>query len=256
MLIDTHCHLDFKDFDKDRDDVIRRANDKDVSYIITVGSSLEGSKRSLGLAERREGVFASVGIHPHGADVVGDDTISQVRHMAGSDKVIAIGEVGLDYHEDSSPTDLQKSVFIKFIRLSLELDLPLIIHNREANKDTLDILRREFNNHAKGVMHCFSGDVDFLNKCLDLGLHISFTCNITFKNAGRLREIATHAPLERLLLETDAPFLAPQAKRGQRNEPSYLTYLVEELARLKGVGKKQIEEITTKNAFQLFNLKC
>ena len=256
MLIDTHCHLDFKDFDKDRDDVIKRAADKGVRYIINVGSSLEGSKRSLELARKNERIFASVGIHPHDANAAGDDAISKIRDMAGEDKVLAIGEVGLDYYKNISPRDAQKSAFKKFIRLSTELGLPLIIHNRQANSDTLDILRGELGGNIKGVMHCFSGDADFLNQCLDIGLHVSFTCNITFKNAGKLREIATHAPLERLLLETDAPFLAPQAKRGQRNEPSYLTYLVEELARLKGVGKKQIEEITTKNAFQLFNLKC
>ncbi len=175
--------------------------------------------------------------------------------MAGEDKVLAIGEVGLDYYKNISPKNAQKSAFKKFIRLSTELGLPLIIHNRQANSDTLDILRGELGGNVKGVMHCFSGDADFLDQCLDIGVHVSFTCNITFKNAGKLREVVTRTPLEKLLLETDAPFLAPQIKRGERNESSYLIYLVEELARIKGVEQKKIEEATTQNAIRLFNLK-
>ena len=254
MLIDTHCHLDFPDFDKDRDNVIQRAYDKGVGYIINVASSLEGSKNSVELAAGHERIFASVGIHPHEANLVDDDAISKIRNMAKDKRVVAIGEVGLDYYKNPLPSELQKKAFLKFIRLAGELNLPLIIHNREANKDMLDILRRESGNNIKGVMHCFSGDADYLDQCLGIGLYVSFTCNITFKNAGKLRQVAARAPLDRLLLETDAPFLAPQAKRGQRNESSYLTYLLEELARIRGVEQKEIEDTTTQNAIRLFKL--
>ena len=252
MLIDTHCHLDFKDFDKDRDNVIKRANAQGVKYIINVGSSIEGSERSLELAKKYDTIFTSLGIHPHDAEAVNENALSKMRKSAEDRKVVAIGEVGLDYYKNSPPKDIQKSAFRRFIKFSQDVKLPLIIHNREAHQDTLSVLREELGEEVKGVMHCFSGDIDFLNKCLDIGLFISFTCNLTFKNAGKLRELATHVPLGRLLLETDAPFLAPQTKRGGRNEPSYLIYLAKELAGIKGVTPEEIEEVTAQNAIRLF----
>lgn len=254
MLIDTHCHLDFKDFDADRDGVIDRAKNKGVVRIINVGSSVEGSHRAVELSKKYDIVYASIGVHPHDASKVTDEVIEEFKTLAKSDKVVAVGEVGLDYYRNLSPKDSQKAAFKKFIHLANSLKLPLIIHSREADADTLNILKSEKSKDQTSVVHCFSGSRESLKECLDLGLYISFTCNLTFKNAGRLRELAKKAPIERIMLETDAPFLAPEGKRGKRNEPAYLTYLVEEWTKLTGLSKEDIERITTHNANKLFKL--
>jgi TatD DNase family protein len=257
MLIDTHCHLDFKDFDADRDEAVKRALAAGVGIIINVGSSLEGSRRAVELTGRYDAIYASVGVHPHDVRSINDAVFGDLKKLvSGGKKVIAIGEVGLDYYRDLSPRELQKEAFRKFIRLSRELELPLIIHDRDAHRDTLAILREESGiGEIRGVMHCFSGDAAFLAECLNLGLHVSFTCNITFKNASALREVVKASPVEKLLLETDAPFLAPQPHRGKRNEPAYLTFLVGELSRIHGLSEEDIARITTHNANKLFNLK-
>ncbi len=253
MIIDTHCHLDFKDFDPDRELVIDRAKSAGVEKIINVASSIEGTHRSIELAKKYDCIYASLGVHPHEAKTVTDKVISDFKALAKGEKVIAIGEVGLDYYRNLSPKDVQIDAFKKFIKLASELDLPLILHARESGNEILDILK-ECSRPIKGVMHCFSGDAKFLRDCLDLGLYVSFTCNLTFKNAKNLREIAKALPVERLLLETDAPFLAPQKFRGKRNEPSYLKYLVDEWARILGLSKDDIERITSHNADKLFGL--
>ena len=260
MLIDTHCHLDFKDFDTDRDYVINRAISKGVARIINVGSSIEGTRRSIELAKKYDIIYASVGIHPHEADSVTDDAISEIRKLAKEKKVVAIGEVGLDYYRNLSSKVKQIEVFKKFIRLAQESDLPLIIHSREADNDLINILKEHVsqlptsNSQLKGVIHCFSGSKEFLKECLDLGFYISFTCNLTFKKAQALRDVARIVPIERVLLETDAPYLSPEPLRGKRNESAYLTYLVEEWIRLTGLSKEDIERITTHNANELFKL--
>lgn len=255
MLIDTHCHLDFKDFDNDRDEVIERARESGVSVIINVGTSLESCEKTLELAKKHSGIFASLGVHPHGADKTGDEVISKLKDMAKDKKVVAIGETGLDFYRNKSPRDVQKALFAKFIRLSRELQLPLIIHNREADEEVLSLLKEEAKGEPRGVMHCFSGDRNFLKRCLDAGLLVSFTCNLSFKNAFRLKDTAAFAPIDKILLETDAPFLAPEAHRGKRNEPSYIRYLAKELARIKNMTVEDIESITTENAARFFNLK-
>ncbi len=273
MMIDTHCHLDFKDFDHDRDEVIDRALKAGVAKIINVGSSVEGSRRSVELANRYDMVYATVGVHPHDARTVTDNVIAGLKALAlgkspghsdlspsrdnfstGKAKVVAIGEVGLDYYRNLSPKEDQISVFKKFIYLALDLDLPLVLHIREAEKDAMKILKAEKKQGLRGVMHCFSGSSDFMKECLDLGLLISFTANLTFKKADDLRIVARDIPPERLLLETDAPFLAPQAMRGQRNEPAYLTHLVGEWSRLLDLFKDDVARITTHNANSLFRL--
>ena len=260
MIIDTHCHLDFKDFDIDRDEVIDRAVKKGVVGIIDVGSSVEGSHRALELAKAHDIVYATIGVHPHEAKTVTDNVISEFRRLAagGSNersKIVAIGEVGLDFYRNLSPREGQEAAFKKFIYLARDLDLPIIIHAREAEEEVLSILKKEVKSGLKGVMHCFSGDKDTLKRCLDMGLYVSFTCNLTFKNAEKLREVAREVPIERLLLETDAPFLAPQELRGKRNEPAYLTYLIDEWSRLLNLSATDIARITTHNANLLFKLK-
>lgn len=255
MMIDTHCHLDFKDFDGDRDAALERAKAAGIERVINVGSSLEGSRRSVALAKEYDMVYASVGIHPHDAKSLTPDVLVELKKLAASPKVVAIGEVGLDYYRNLSPRKEQIAAFETFIALAGELDLPLIVHARECGNEVIDMLKKARQGAVvRGVMHCFSGDEGSLKKYLDLGLYVSFTCNITFKNAGSLRQTAKLVPVERLLLETDAPYLAPEGMRGKRNEPAYMVTLLDEWSRILGLSKEDIARITTHNANALFNL--
>jgi len=257
MLIDTHCHLDFKDFDSDRDIVIERSKANGIEAIINVGSSLEGTKRSIELADRYDFIYASIGIHPHEADNITEGDLGLFVKFLEARKVVAIGEIGLDYYKNFSSKDNQKKLFVNLLQCAKGKDLPLIIHSREANEDILAVLKDIMGEEIKGVMHCFSGNVGFLEECLRLGFFISFTCNLTFKNAVKLREVAKLVPIQKLLLETDAPFLAPQNFRGKRNEPMYVKYLAEEIAKIKEMSFEEIAKITTDNAKRLFNFsKC
>lgn len=257
ILIDTHCHLDFKEFDADRDEVISRAVKAGVEKIINVGSSLEGSRRAVALAARYEMVYATVGVHPHEASAVDDSVMAQLESMAREKKVVAVGEVGLDYYRNLSPKDAQISAFRRFIRLAFSARLPMIFHTRDAGDELLNILREEDpSGKVRGVVHCFSGDEAFLKRCLDMGLYVSFTCKLTLKNADQLRKVAALVPTERLLLETDAPYLLPAALKNKKipNEPAYLIYLAEEWARILALSKEDIGRITTYNANKFFGL--
>lgn len=256
MLIDTHCHLDFKDFENDRNVVIERSRANGIRFIINVGSSLEGTRRSIELAEKNDFIYAAVGIHPHEADNFKEGDLDFFVKLLDMPKVVAVGEIGLDYYKNVSSKDNQKKLFIKLLGKAKDRDLPVIIHDREAHKDILIILKDIMGNSIKGVMHCFSGDERFLEKCLGIGLFVSFTCNLTFKNAVKLREIAKLVPMDRLLLETDAPFLAPQIFRGRRNEPGYVRYLAEEIVKIKDLSFEEVADITTDNAKRLFELRA
>lgn len=254
MLIDTHCHLDFKDFKDDMDVVLKRSRDSGIKFIINVGSSMEGTARSIKLSEENDFIYAAVGIHPHEADSVTENDIKLFAEFLKKPKVVAIGEIGLDYYKNISSHENQKKLFIRLLETAKLAKLPVIIHNRDAHMDVIDILKNIAGNSANGVIHCFSGDEKFLKICLDMGFFISFTCNITYKNADNLREIVKLAPMDRLLLETDAPFLAPQAFRGKRNEPVYVKYAAEEVARIKSLSFEEVAKITTENAIKLFKL--
>ncbi|MDP2921757.1 MAG: TatD family hydrolase [Candidatus Omnitrophota bacterium] len=254
MLIDTHCHLDFKDFDSDRDIVLKRSRDNGVGFIINVGSSMEGTARSVQLAGDNESIYAAIGIHPHEADRVSENDIKVFQGFLEKPKVVALGEIGLDYYKNISSGENQRKLFRRLLEIAKGAGLPLIIHNRDANSDMMNILKEVIGKRASGVMHCFSGDEAFLKECLDMGLFISFTCNITYKNAERLRGVAKSVPMDRLLLETDAPFLAPQEFRGKRNEPMRVKYAAEEIARIKGLSFEEVARITTDNAKVLFKL--
>jgi TatD DNase family protein len=252
MLIDTHCHLDFPEFNQDRDEVIRRAREQDIGYIINIGSSLKGSAASLELSQKYGFIYATVGIHPHEADSFNPKDEVTLRELAGKNKVVAIGEIGLDYYRNYSEAENQKKLFFSLINLAKNLNLPLVVHSREASGDTLAALR-EFM-PLRAVVHCFSGDKDFLKDCLELGFSVSFTCNITYKKADRLREIVNLAPLDRIFLETDAPYLSPENLRGRRNEPLNVKLLAEEIARIKNTTKEEVASVTTANARRFFNL--
>ncbi|MBU0758821.1 MAG: TatD family hydrolase [Candidatus Omnitrophica bacterium] len=254
MLIDTHCHLDFKDFDPDRQEVIDRAREQGIERIVNVGSSLEGTEKSIELSRKHDFIYSSAGIHPHEADRTGSKELELFGGLLGAGKVVAIGEIGLDYFRNLASRDNQEKLFRKMLDLAKEKDLPVIIHNRDAHEDTLHILKDTMGCPVNGVMHCFSGDAAFLERCLDIGMLVSFTCNVTFKKVGRLREAVKLVPIDRLLLETDAPFLAPQAFRGRRNEPAYVRFLAEEIAGIKGIDFEEVARVTTMNAKRFFGI--
>ena len=221
MLIDTHAHLQMDKYDNDRDEVITRAAETGVEYIINASFDLPSSQQAVKLAEEYENLYAAVGVHPHDAKLLDDKTLEVLRDLAGHPKVVAIGETGLDYYRDLSPRSVQKSAFEKQLRLAAEVDLPVIIHNRDAHKDTLDILR-EHAGRVSGVMHCFSGDVAFADDCIQMGLYVSFAGPVTFPKSYQLRDVVAHVAWDKFLVETDCPYLAPQFRRGKRNEPSYV----------------------------------
>ena len=252
MLTDTHCHLDFPDFDSDREEAIQRAKQENVGFIINIGSSLRGSQAGINLARQNDFIYASIGIHPHHADKIDKQVIENIQQLSKDDKVVAIGEIGLDYYKSLSSIANQKKLFVALLKLAKDNSQPVIIHCRQAQEDTLKILKEE--NATCGVVHCFSGDEKFLGQVLDLGFFVSFTCNLTYKKARNLRNLAKLVPLERLLLETDAPFLPPEGLRGKRNEPAYVKYLAEELTRVKGVDLGEIARVTTDNAQRLFRI--
>ena len=255
MLIDTHAHLDFPDFEPDRPGVIRRAQEEGVAYIINVSADLRGCLASLELAGRYENIYASIGIHPHHAQEITPDDFSQVTGFIKNEKVVAIGEIGLDFYRNLSPSEIQKELFVKFLTLSQSAKLPVIIHSREAQEETLKILKENSCSGLEGVVHCFSGDRNFMSKCLDLGLYISFTCNITYKKSASLRELVKYAPGDRLLIETDCPYLPPEGLRGRRNAPENVKLLAQFIADLRGSRIEDIAKSTTENAISLFRLK-
>jgi len=252
VLIDTHAHIDFDDYESDRDDVIRRAQEQGVRYIINIGSSLAGSRNCVKMARCYPNVYAVVGCHPHDAGDFSDADIAQIRSLAKEPKVVAIGEIGLDYYRNLSSQDQQQSLFISLIRLARELDLPVVIHTRNASVDTLRIVRQE--KLSRAIVHCFSGDEKFMRDCLDLGFYISFTCNITYKKSQSLRELVKIVPLDRLCLETDAPYLSPEGFRGKRNEPSFVNFLANTVAGIRGLAFEEVCRLTTNNAKSFFSI--
>jgi len=259
MLIDTHCHLDFPQFDSDRDAVIKRGADNKVKYLVNVGSSIESSVKSRELSDRFDNIFFSVGQHPHYAEKFDKyrrepALKAQFESLFGNRKLVAIGEVGLDYYRNLSAKNSQKEIFRYFIGIARKLNLPLVVHCRESEDDTYGILKDELDDFSRVVFHCFSGTQDFFDKCFGLGAMFSFTANITYPNAVKLKDLVKEVPLDRIMLETDSPYLAPQKYRSQRNEPSYVYLVAQEIALLKNTAFDEISDVTTRNAERFFKL--
>ncbi|MDD4179575.1 MAG: TatD family hydrolase [Candidatus Margulisbacteria bacterium] len=255
MYIDTHAHLTFPEFAVDLPDVIQRAKDAKLEAIINIALDDEALQKSIAIANDYPGyVFTAAGIHPHEASTWKESDYQRFKDLAKQHKLIAIGETGLDYHYKLSPIEQQQTVFRKFLQLAQELDLPAVIHSREASHDTATILREENRGKLKGVLHCFAGDMDLGKAALDMGLYISFTANITYPKANVIREAAKQVSLDRIMIETDCPFLAPQDFRGKRNEPSYVVKVAEKIAEVKGLSIEDVAIASTRNAKQLFRL--
>lgn len=262
-LVDTHAHLDGTRFREDLDLVLKRAADAGVRSIITVGCDLESSRASLQLAteldtnlseEQLPRIYASVGVHPHDASELTTEVIEELRALAQHEAVVAIGETGLDYFRNRSPREQQIEAFRQQISLAKECGKPLIIHDRDAHEDTLEIMRTENAQECGGVLHCFSADVEMASACIDMGFYISFTGNITYPKNEMLRDVIRTIPLERILVETDCPYMAPQSKRGKRNEPAYTTETASKIAELRGLTLHDIARITSLNAYELFGV--
>jgi TatD DNase family protein len=246
-LVDSHVHLDHEQFSQDLDALIGRAHEHGVTRMLTIGTG-DGPPKldcAIELAARHEGVYATVGVHPHEAAKASAATFDALRALLGEPSVLALGEIGLDYHYDFSPRDVQREVFLEQLRLGRGSGKPVIIHTREAWEDTVDMLRREWS--GPGIMHCFTGDEKQAREALDLGFHLSFGGVVTFNKADAVRQAAAIVPDDRLLVETDAPYLAPVPYRGKRNEPAFLVETVRRLAQVRGVSASRIAAVTTTN---------
>ena len=252
LLTDTHVHLNLKAYRKDRREVISRAMQAGVGFMINVGFDLTTSRESIELASEHEFIRASVGLHPHGASDLNDETLEQLSQLASHRTVVAVGETGLDYFRDLSPREDQQRAFRRQIRLARELDLPLIIHNRDALDDALDIIEDEGAGEVGGVMHCFPGDVAYAAKVVDLGLHVGIGGPVTYSDGGRLARVAEAVPLNRLLVETDAPWLTPEPHRKGRNEPSFVALVAERIAEIRGMSLPDLARATSGNSTRLF----
>jgi TatD DNase family protein len=254
ILIDSHAHLEMPEYNENRDEVIRRAGEKGIGYIVTVGIDIDSCKQALALADAYETVYAIVGIHPHNVKHIDGKTYTQLKKFVLHEKVRAVGEIGLDFYRNLSPQDVQLKRFRELITLAREVNLPIVVHDRDAHRETLSILQEEKAFEVGGVIHCFSGDYAMASKCFDMGLYISIPGTVTFKKAQTLQDVVKRSPLDRMLIETDAPFLAPVPFRGKRNEPSYVRYVAEALAHLKGIDFEEVARVTSSNARSLLGI--
>ncbi len=254
MLVDSHCHLDFDAFDNDRAATIRRAKKADIRTIVTICTRVSRFQDILALTQIDEEIWCSVGIHPHQVDEEPEVSVEELINHSINPKVIGIGETGLDFYYETSSRESQLRSFRKHITASRETQLPLIVHTRDADKETADILEEEMKKGAfPGVLHCFSSGAELAQRALNLGFYISLSGIVTFKNANSLRDIVGNVPTERILVETDAPFLAPVPKRGKRNEPSFVTHTAKKVAELKNLNYSELSICSSENFFRLFN---
>ncbi|TDM12334.1 TatD family hydrolase [Macrococcus bovicus] len=254
MLIDTHVHLNANQYDEDLQPVIDRALEAGVDRMIVVGFDEKTITRTMELIEQYDFIYGVIGWHPVDAIDFTEDNYNWIKELATHDKIVAIGEMGLDYHWDKSPKDVQKSVFRRQIALAKELKKPIVIHNREATQDVVDILKEENAAEVGGVMHSFSGSKEICDEILKLNFIISLGGPVTFKNAKQPKEVAQHVPLDKLIVETDAPYLTPHPYRGKRNEPAYVKLVAEQIAELRGISYEALAAATTQNAERLFGL--
>ncbi|MFL6561036.1 MAG: TatD family hydrolase [Bacillus sp. (in: firmicutes)] len=252
MLFDTHAHLNDNQYNEDLEEVIKRAECEGVTNMVVVGFDRPTIQRAMELAERYEFIYACVGWHPVDAIDMTEEDLVWIEELTTHPKVVAIGEMGLDYHWDKSPKDIQKEVFRKQIRLAKKVNLPIVIHNREATADIVEILKEEGAEEVGGIMHCFSGSPEVAKECVKMNFYISLGGPVTFKNAKKPKEVAAEIPLDKLLIETDCPYLAPHPYRGKRNEPSYVKLVAEQIAEIKGLTLEEVAEATTRNAKKLF----
>lgn len=254
MLFDTHTHYDDERFNDDRNETIISAKENGVSYILNASSDLASVTESVSLAHRYDFVYAAVGIHPHEVGKMDDGTLTDLEEFAADKKVVAIGEIGLDYYYDTFPRDIQKYWFARQINLAKNLKMPVIVHDRDAHEDVMSIINDENAREVGGVFHCFSGSIEMARELLNKNFYISIGGTVTFKNAKKVIDVVKYIPDDRLLVETDCPYLTPEPYRGKRNESTYVKYVAQKIAEIKGMEFEQIANITTQNAKRIFNI--
>ncbi len=252
MFFDTHTHLDDAKFNEDRDEVIKNIKDSGVSLAVNIGADMKSSLESIKLSEKYDFLYAAVGVHPCDTDKMTDDDLKTLENYARHEKVVAIGEIGLDYYWDDVDRETQKEWFKKQLLLAKKLDMPYIIHDRDAHADTIEIIKEV--GYGKGVMHCFSGSVEMAEIMVKLGLYISIAGQVTFKNAQKVKDVAMAVPLDRLLIETDSPYLTPEPFRGQRNNSANVRYTCEKIAELRGMKVEELAKITLSNGKKFYGI--
>ena len=251
LIFDSHAHYDDAKFDNDRDELIKSMLDKNVNTIINFGIDIDNSNKCINISKRFERVYCALGVHPHEADSVNNDFIEKLKNLFDFKKAIAVGEIGLDYHYDFSKRENQIDIFEKQIKLALEINKPIIVHDREAHKDTLDLLKKY---KPKGVIHCFSGSVEMAKEIINLGMYIGIGGAVTFKNAKKIVDVVKQTPLTRILLETDAPYMTPVPYRGTRCNSEHILFTAQKISEIKCIDTNKILEDSTKNACNLFSI--
>jgi len=254
LLFDTHAHYDDERFDEDRHQLIESLNAKGVGYVVNIAADMESAKKSIELAEKYSFIYAAVGVHPHSADEVNEKNLEILAEYARNSKVKAIGEIGLDYYYDNSPRDIQKRAFNMQLELASMLKLPVIIHDRDAHEDSMNIIKEKRASLSYGVFHCFSGSVEMAKELIEMDFYISVGGPLTFKNSRKLPDVVRYVPLDRLLIETDCPYLAPEPHRGKRNDSGYMYLVAQKIAEIKGLSFDEVAAATTDNAKKFFGI--
>jgi TatD DNase family protein len=254
LIFDTHAHYDDDKFDEDRDLLLKELHQKGVSYILNASASLESLDANIALAEKYDFIYIALGIHPEYADKMHEGILDKIRLLSKNKKVVAIGEIGLDYYYGDPPRDIQRECFGRQIELAKEFKLPIIIHDRDAHEDTVKIIKKTNASQVGGIFHCFSGSTEMAMDMLDYNFHISIGGVVTFKNAKKVVEVVKAVPLGKLLIETDCPYLAPEPFRGKRNNSGYLIHTIDKIAEIKGVSAQEVEDTTLSNAKKLFRI--
>ncbi len=254
MIFDSHAHYDDEAFDEDREELLSKLPQKGVSHVVNVGASLQGVRDTVALTERYPFVYGAVGVHPDEVGELDDQSIAWLKELSQKEKIVAIGEIGLDYYWDKEPREVQKKWFVRQLELAKEVDLPVIIHSREAAKDTFDLIKAEHAQTTGGVIHCYSGSKEMARDYLNLGYEIGIGGVVTFKNARVMKEVVEYVPLDRILVETDCPYLSPAPNRGKRNSSLMLPLILEEIARIKGISREEAEQATWENAMRMYRI--
>jgi TatD DNase family protein len=254
MLFDTHAHYDDEKFNNDRYEVIKRAHESGVSYILNAASNIASAVECISLAQEFDYIYAAVGVHPHNVEEINDNTLVTLADLASHARVVAIGEIGLDYYYDTAPREIQRHWFAKQVNMARNLNLPVIVHDRDAHEDSLNIIRDEDAKSIGGVFHCYTGSVEMAKILLNNNFYISLGGAVTFKNARKAIEVVEYLPLDRLLLETDCPYMTPEPHRGKRNDSSYINLVAQKIADIKGISSEEVARITTENAKRLFKI--
>ncbi len=255
MIFESHAHYDDEAFDQDRNELLAQIPENGIAYVVNISASLETCRKVLKLIEQYPYLYGTLGVHPNDVLELNEEGMEWLEKKSASEKIVAIGEIGLDYHYDEPSKEIQKKWFIRQLDLARKVQLPIIIHSREAAQDTLDIMKAEKAGDIGGVVHCFSYGIEMAREYLSMGFYIGVGGVITFKNAKKLREVVEYAPLDRILLETDCPYLAPEPYRGKRNSSLNLPYVVEEIARIKGTSREEVEAVTLGNAKKMYRIQ-